>query len=153
MAEKLETRLKCSDPNLCRQGCAYYGVTLYAVMILLMSACVASGGQRLTLDTRDVPAVEYLPDEVTLMLEDLGYEELPESRAQRMAQSFDDYKLQFKARDVENIHVDVDFKLIDKLTRMHLYNIDEKTPSAATIQRFDALKRRVQRQFGVDSVK
>jgi hypothetical protein len=123
------------------------------MVFLLLAGCASSGGQSLTLDTRQVPAVEYLPDEVTAMLEDLGYEVMPESRAQRLAQSFDDYKLQFKARDADNIRVDVDFRLTDKLTRMHLYNANEKTPSAATLQRYNALKQRVQREFGVDSVK
>jgi hypothetical protein len=118
----------------------------------VLTACAASGGQRLTLDSRHVPAVGYLPDEVTAMLDDLGYEVMPESDAARRAQSFDDYKLQFKARDAANVRIDVDFRLTGKLTGMHLYNIDEKTPSAATLQRHNALKTRVQQEFGVDSV-
>jgi hypothetical protein len=123
------------------------------MVFLLLAGCASSGGQRLTLDTRQVSAVEYLPDEVTAMLEDLGYEVMPEPKTQRLAQSFENYKLQFKARDAENIRVDVDFKLNEKLTRMLLYTTNEKTPSAATLQRYQLLKARLQQEFGVDSIK
>jgi len=94
----------------------------------------------------------YLPDEITAMLEDLGYALIPESDAERAAQNFEAYKLQFKARDEANVRVDVHFRLVDKLTGIHLYNADEKAPSAATTQRYNALKKRVEREFGVDSV-
>ena len=128
-------------------------VMLYAAMALLVSGCASSGKQRLVIDTRAVPAVEYLPDEITAMLESLGYVVIPESDAAKRARTFADYKMQLKARDAENVRVDVDFKLVDKLTRIHLYNTDEKTPSAATIQRYQALKNRMEWEFGVDSVK
>jgi len=128
-------------------------VMFYAVMVLLVSACATSGGTRLTIDTRDVPAIEYVPKEVTAMLKDLGYEAVAESDAERWARNFEDYKVQFKARDDANIKVDVDFKLINQLTGIHLYNTTEKTPGAATMQRYNALKKRVEWEFGVDSVK
>ena len=128
-------------------------VALYVATLLLLAACASSSGQKLVIDTRNVPAVGYLPDEVRALLEDLGYEMMPESRAERMAQSFDDYKLQFKARDADNIRVDVDFRLTEKLTGMHLYNTDETSPSSATLQRYEQLKQRVQQEFGVDSIK
>jgi len=133
-------------------GSVFQGVTLYAAMVLLLSACAGSGGQSLTLDTRHVPAVQYLPDEVTALLDDLGYEVLADTDTERPSQSFDDDKMQFKARDDTNIRVEVHFRLNKKLTRMHLYNITEKTPSVATVQRYNALKQRVQQEFGVDSV-
>lgn len=139
-------------------------VMLYTVIVLLLSACVGSGGKNLTLDTRHVPAVQYLPGEVTSLLDDLGYEVVAETDAkspalsfdnadaERMAQSFDKYKMNFKARDDANIKVEVYFRLNEKLTRMHFYNIAEKTPSAATVQRFNKLKQRVEDEFGADSV-
>ncbi len=131
----------------------FHSVTLLTAMVLLLSGCATGGIQKLVIDTSQVPAVDYLPDEVTSMLEDLGYEVIPESDAERWARNFDDYKMQFKARDAENIRVDVQFTLIDRLTRLHLYDINEKTPGAATIQRFNTLKKRVEWEFGVDSVK
>ena len=134
-------------------GPVFHDVAWYAAMLLLVTACATSGSQRLTLDTRDVPAVEYLPDEVTAMMDDLGYAVMPESDAQRLVQSFDDYTLHFKARDDANIRVDVHFRLVDKLTAMHLYNTTEKSPGAATRQRYKALKQRVQQEFGADNVR
>ena len=87
------------------------------------------------------------------MLKDLGYEAVAEPDAERWARSFEDYKVQFKARDDATIRVDVDFKLINQLTGIHLYNTAEKTPGAATMQRYEILKKRVEWEFGVDSVK
>lgn len=86
------------------------------------------------------------------MLEDLGYVLISESDAVEEKQNFDEYRMRFKARDEANIRVDVDFRLVDKLTRIHLYNTDEKVPSAATKQRYNVLKKRVQQAFGADSV-
>lgn len=128
-------------------------VTLYAAMVLLVSGCASSGHQKLVIDTREVPAVENLPKEIKAMLEDMGYEGIPESDAKRWARNFNDYKMQFKARNAENIRIDVDFRLLDKQTGIHLYNNDEKTPGAATIRRYDELKKRVEWEFGADSVK
>jgi len=128
-------------------------MTFYVAMVLLVSACSTSGGTRLTIDTRDVPAIEYVPKEVTAMLKDLGYQAVAEPDAERWARNFEDYKVQFKARDNANIMVDVDFKLINQLTGIHLYNKNEKTPGAATMQRYEILKKRVEWEFGVDSVK
>ena len=128
-------------------------VMFYVAMVLLVSACSTSGGTRLTIDTRDVPAIKYVPKEVTAMLKDLGYEAVAEPDAERWARNFEDYKVQFKARDDANIMVDVDFKLINQLTGIHLYNTTEKTPGAATMQRYEILKKRVEWEFGVDSVK
>jgi hypothetical protein len=136
---------------------------LYTVLVLLLSAC-AGGGQKLTLDTRHVPAVQYLPAEVMALLDDLGYEVIAENDAeplalsfdnadaQVMAQSYDDYKKKFKARDDPNIRIEVHFRLNEKLTRMRLYNIAEETSSDATMQRYNILKQRLQDEFGTDSV-
>lgn len=140
-------------------------VLLYIVLVLLLSACAGSGGQKLTLDTRHVPAVQYLPEEVMSLLNDLGYVVLAENDTESlalsfdnadaaiMAQSYDDYEMKFKARDEANIRIDVYFRLNEKLTRMRLYNIAEKTSGAATVQRYNILKQRLQDEFGTDSVK
>lgn len=141
-------------------------VVLYTALILLLSACAGSGGQKLTLDTRHVPAVQYLPAEVMSLLNDLGYEVIAENDteglalsfdnadAQIMAHSYDNYKKNFRARDDPNIRIEVHYRLNEKLTRMRLYNIAEKTPNAVTVQqRYNLLKQRLQDEFGTDSVK
>lgn len=125
---------------------------IYAAMFILLAGCALGSNQKLVIDTSEVQAVRNLPAEVRLMLEDLGYEVIPESGNERFANTFTSYTMRFKARDAENIRVDVQFQLVDNLTRMHLYNTDEKTPGAATVQRYDTLRKRVQSEFGVDSV-
>lgn len=43
--------------------------------------------------------------------------------------------MQFKARDAGNIRVDVDFRLSEKMTGMHVYDSAEQAPTAAATQR------------------
>ena len=126
---------------------------LYAAILLLVSACATSGGQSLTIDTRHVPAVEYLPDEVTAMLEDLGYTPIPDTSAERLAQSFDIYTMQFRAKDDHDVRIDVHMRLVDKITAIQLYKLNEKKPGIDTLQRYQVLKQRVESEFGVDNVK
>jgi hypothetical protein len=126
---------------------------LFGIVVLLVSSCASTGGKKLVLDTRDVPAVENLPKEVTLMLTDLGYEVVPEPDMERWARQYNDYSMQFKARDADTVRIDVDFRLLEKKTRMRLYNTDEKTPGSATIERYNELKQRVEDTFGADSVR
>jgi hypothetical protein len=126
---------------------------LFGIVVLLVSGCSSTGGKKLVLDTRDVPAVENLPKEVTLMLTDLGYEVVPEPDMERWARQYNDYSMQFKARDADTVKIDVDFRLLEKKTRMRLYNTDEKTPGSATIERYNELKQRVEDTFGSDSVR
>ena len=49
-------------------------VALSALMSLWLPGCATSGGQSLMIDTHQVPAVQYMPGEITAMLEDLGYQ-------------------------------------------------------------------------------
>jgi len=39
---------------------------LYAAAVLLVSGCAAGSNQQLVIDTRQVPAVDYPPDEVPM---------------------------------------------------------------------------------------
>lgn len=52
-----------------------------------------------------------------------------------IARNFEEYKMQFKARDAGNIRVDVDFRLSEKMTGMHVYDSAEQAPTAAATQR------------------
>ncbi len=125
----------------------------YAALALLLAGCALGSNQRLVIDTSEVPAVRNLTAEVRIMLEGLGYEMIPESDNARFANTFTNYTMHFKARDADNIRVDVQFQLVDNLTRIHLYNTEEKTPGTATLRRYDTLRKQAKSVFGADSVK
>jgi len=54
---------------------------LYAVLLaalaLISQGCATSGGETLKIDTRNVVGIQYMPDELTRMLRELGYQWIP----------------------------------------------------------------------------
>lgn len=121
--------------------------------LMLLQSCATQKQSEMLIDTRHVAGVDYLPDEMTDILVDLGYRRIPETLPERLAQNFEEYHVQFKARDVPGIRVDVHMRLLDQVTRIHLYNINEKTPGAATLERYETLRRRMESEFGPANVK
>ncbi len=131
----------------------FQGMTTFLVMVVLLAGCATGSNQKLEIDTSRVPAVDNLPGEIRLMLEDLGYEVIPETAREKFEKTFSDYSMRFRARDVTRVRVDVQVMLVDKIARIHIYKTDEKTASAATIQRYEAIRKEAVRRFGEDSVK
>ena len=131
----------------------FQGTTMFLVMAVLLAGCATGGDQKLVIDTSQVPAVDSLPEEVRLMLEDLGYEVIPDTEKQKFANTFTEYNMRFRAHDVTRVRVDVQVSLVDKITRIHLYKTDEKTASVATVQRYEEIRKEAARRFGEDSVK
>ena len=126
-------------------------MALSAVMFLLLG-CAMNGRQSLMIDARHVPAIQYMPGEITTMLEDLGYKLIPNTDPVKAAERYGEYRLQFKARDAENIRIDVHIRMVDNVTGIHLYDTADKTPGAATAQRYNELKKRVELEFGAENV-
>jgi len=125
---------------------------LYAVIVLLLSGCAMNGRQSLMIDARKVPAVQYMPQEITSMLDDLGYRVIRDPDPAKTVERYAEYRLQFRARDAETVRIDVHIRMLDNVTGVHLYNSTENKPGADTMQRFNELKKRVQLQFGAKNV-
>lgn len=122
------------------------------VMSLWVTACATNGSHSLMIDARQVPAVQYMPGEITAMLEDLGYQLIPDPDPIKSAERYAEYRLQFKARDAADIRIDVHIKMVTNVTGLHLYQRGEKEPTAETAERYRQLKKRVERQFGAENV-
>ena len=127
-------------------------VALSALMSLWLPGCATSGGQSLMIDTRQVPAVQYMPGEITAMLEDLGYQLIPDPDPVKTVERYAEYRMQFKARDAANIRIDVHIKMASNVTGLHVYQVGEKESTVATTERYRELKKRVELQFGAENV-
>jgi hypothetical protein len=127
-------------------------VALVALMHLWLAGCATTGSQSLMIDTRQLPAAQYMPGEITAMLEDLGYQLIPDPDPVKSAERYAQYRMQFKARDAEDIRIDVHIKMVNSVTGLHLHQLGEKGSTAATTARYRELRNRVELQFGAENV-
>ena len=104
------------------------------------------------IDARQVPAVQYMPGEITAMLEDLGYELIPDPDPLKSAERYAEYRMRFKARDAASTRIDVHIKMVNSVTGLHLYQVGEKGRMPATAERYRELRRRVEPHFGAENV-
>lgn len=125
---------------------------LLGALMVGLAGCATSKGQSLRIDTRQVPAVRYMPDEITSVLEDLGYELIVYPDPVKTVQRYDQIRIRFRARDASNTRIDVHIQLTNQVTGLHLYRVDEQGSTAASAERFRELKERVERQFGAENV-
>jgi len=127
-------------------------VALSALMCLWLPGCATTGDQSLMIDTRRVPAVQYMPGEITAMLEDLGYQLIPDPDPLKSTERYAEYRMQFKARDAADIRIDVHIKVVNNVTGLHVYQVGEKKSTAATTERYRELRKRVELEFGAENV-
>ncbi len=125
---------------------------LSAVALDLLSGCAGSRHEDVVINTRHVPAVLDLPAEMTMMLEDLGYSRLPDTLSQRLGQSFEEYRMYFKANDDVDIRLEVRMQLLNKLTRIHLYTTGKTDAHTTLAQRYEVLQTRAAQEFGTQNV-
>jgi len=110
-------------------------VALGVLVCLWLTGCATTGDQSLMIDTRQVPAVQYMPGEITAMLEDLGYELIPDPDPVKTAERYAEYRMQFKARDAAGIRIDVHIEMVNNVTGLHLYRVGQKGPMPAKAER------------------
>ena len=127
-------------------------VALTVSISLCAAGCANTSGHRLTIDARKVPAVQYMPGEITAMLEDLGYQLIPDPDPVKTAERYAEYRMQFKSRDAADIRIDVHIKMVNRVTSLYLYQLGEKEATEATAERYRQLRKRVEMQFGAENV-
>ena len=127
-------------------------LTMVPLMGLGFGGCATTEGQSLRIDARQVPAVQYMPDEITSVLEDLGYQLIPDPYPATTAQRHDQIRMQFRARDASGTRIDVHIQLVSKVTGLNLYRVVEGGSRVAAPERFAELKRQVELRFGAENV-
>lgn len=128
------------------------GALVLAITFLLSAACATNNVKTLRIDTRHIEAIGYMPVEITNMMYDLGYDLLPDPNPARAVEKYEQYRMHFRARDSSDIRIDVHIRMTDNVTGIHFYEKGKQQLGETARQRYGALKRRVDIQFGRDHI-
>jgi hypothetical protein len=131
---------------------------LLAAMVSLQPAIAASGTKILKIDPREVVGFQYMPDEITAMLEDLGYEwqhvaDPDRGDKVKMSRQYGQYIMQFRSKRMPGIWVDVHIRTRDSVTSLHVRLEDSQTPNTVFEEAFRKLETRAGIEFGPENVK
>ena len=131
---------------------------LLMLAALFQSGCTTvTGGRTLEVDTGDIEGVQYMPQEISRMLEALGYEWLPVhdpdiGHPVKVAEYQGQYRMLFQARDNTALRVEVHIRVAGNHTGLHFYEVDSKDLGAAARAHYRQLKQRLVLEFGADNV-
>lgn len=128
------------------------GATTLLVTFVALTACATQNVQSLRIDTRHIKGVQYKPVEMSNMLDDLGYERIPNPDPARAVENYEEYRMQFRARDASEIRIDVHIRMTNGVIGIHFYEKGKKQLGDVALQRYYLLKKRVEFQFGKDHV-
>lgn len=135
---------------------SFRGRALCMALLLLLAGCASTGDTILTVDGRHVKGIQYLPTEISSMLEELGYKWLPITDPSigkvKIAEQFGQYRMQFQAVDDARVRIDVNIRKDNNVSGFHFYEIGSKTLSAPSAEYYQKLKERLNLQFGADNV-
>jgi hypothetical protein len=125
---------------------------------LVTSGCTTvTGGRTLNVDTGNLESIQYLPQEISRMLEALGYRSLtihdPDiGHPVKIAEHNGQYRMLFQARDNPAIRIEVHIRVTGNHTGLHFYEVGNKSLGEPARQRYQQLKQRLVLEFGADNV-
>lgn len=129
-------------------------VFVLVMLPVFLSGCAAGGSRVLLLDVRDVPAnSQYMPNEITAMMEDLGYQSIADPDPVKTAERYGEYRMQYRALEDSEYRVDVHMKMVDNNSRFYFYQLGREAPDEAGERRYQELRARIEFQFGVANVR
>jgi len=125
--------------------------------VLFFAGCAIQSGHILRVDPGSVKAVQYMPDEISDVLEELGYSWVPlvdlETKRQvKITSVFGEYRMRYQNPD-QSIIIDVHMRTNDNVTGLHLKQTGNIRDGRSSDGQFQRLKRRLQAVFGQDSVR
>lgn len=132
-------------------------IFLLVVLGLQLPGCATIGGETLKIDARNVPGVQHVPDELTAMMRELGYDWIhvqdPNShRGVKTVQRDGEYHMRFEYVETRQARIDARIRIQDGVTWLRFYEPGSQTlsPSSATL--FEKLKARTVQEFGAVNV-
>ena len=146
---------------MCREEASEVMHVLYAVLLaalaLILPGCATSGGETLKIDTRNVVGVQYMPDELTRMLRELGYQWIPIvdpeiEREVKTVQKQGYYSMRFELVETGQVRIDARMRVQDGFTRLHFYEPGSQTLSPSAMDLFQELQKRAWLEFGQTNV-
>lgn len=147
------------QPNQWGSGTMQRIVTVVLVVFLglQLSACAHISGETLKIDARHAPGTQHVPDELTQMLRDLGYDWIhihdPETgRGVKIVQIDGEYRMRFEFLETRTVRIDVRVRRVDGVAWLHLYRIDRQPLGTASSHLFQELKARAEQEFGAANI-
>lgn len=131
---------------------------LLVLAVLFQCGCATvTGGRTLEVDTGDIESIQNMPQEISRMLESLGYKWLPVhdpaiGHPVKVAEYNGQYRMLFQARNEPAIRVEVHIRVAGNHTGLHFYDTGNKELDASAQQRYHELKQRLVLEFGADNV-
>jgi hypothetical protein len=131
---------------------------LLLLAALFLSGCTTvTGGRTLEVDTGDIESIQYLPQEISRMMESLGYDWLPVhdpdiGHPVKVAVINGQYRMLFQARDNTAIRVETHIRVAGHHTGLHFYEVGNKDPGEPALEHYRKLKQRLVLEFGADNV-
>jgi hypothetical protein len=141
-----------------RTGWSRYPLAvLLGAILLFLPGYAASGDMVLKISPGDDAAIQYMPAEITAMLEDLGYEWVPvhdsaEGHDVKVAQLYGQYRMQFRASDGAAITIDVHMRISDNVTGLYFHEPGDASSTASSQARYLKLRDRISLEFGANNV-
>ena len=135
-----------------------YPSALLMLLVLPQFGCTTvTGGRTLKVDTGNIESIQSMPQEISRMLESLGYDWLPVhdpdiGHPVQVAEHNGQYRMLFQLRDDPKIRVEVHTRVAGNHTGLHFYDTGNKELDASARQRYHELKQRLILEFGADNV-
>jgi len=129
----------------------------YLLAIYVLLAGCATPGATLQVKPRHDAGIQYSPQEITGMMEILGYEQLrvldPDTqRSVPVATNNGEYRLLFQYKDNTSIRVDVRIIMGNGNIGLHLYQPGRDDLDDATMVQYKRLRQRLNLQYGAEHV-
>lgn len=129
---------------------------LLAVFVLLLAGC-ASPGATLQVKPRHDAGIQYSPQEITGIMDILGYEQLrvldtDTQRSVPVATNDGEYRLLFQYKDNTSIRIDVRIVMGNGNIGLHLYQPGRDDLDDAAMVQYDRLRQRLNLQYGAEYV-
>ena len=125
--------------------------------MLFLASCATQSGHILRVNPSDVKALQYMPEEISDVLEELGYSWVPlvdpETKRQvKMTSVFKEYRMRYQNPD-QSITIDVHIRNRDNVTGLHLKQTGNTRDGRSLNEQFQRLKRHLQEVFGQENVR
>ncbi len=131
---------------------------LLAALALFLSSCSTPGSTVLKIDAGDLQGVQSLRQEITWMLNDLGYDWVPvqDPNVSLPVQAYrhaGQWRMLFQARNRPEIKIDARFDIDGARATLRFHEIGNEGFSAESEPYYRKLRQRLVLEFGPDRVK
>ena len=130
---------------------------VFFALFVLVPGYILADDKILTIDPRNIVAVQNMRSEITAMLESLGYASQPvldpsTGQPVTVAEKFGQYRMLFRAVDNVSVQINVHIRKDNHITALHFSKVSAEQPDDVANDYYQKLKQRVVMEFGADNV-